>query len=65
MPDLRDKQKAKARARRHDHKSPGDNSALPNNEALDGERLPGDVARDIGNDGVAFDPANQQHRSNP
>lgn len=65
MPDLRDKQKAKARARRHGKRTPGNNSTLPSNDILDAEGIPGDVARDIGNDGVAFDPANREHRSNP
>ena len=65
MPDLRDKRQAKLRARKHQHKSPGSPNTLPNNEPVDSERLPGDIARDISNDGVQFDPQANDRPLNP
>jgi len=65
MPDLRDKRQAKLRARKHQHKSPGNPNMLPNNENVENERLPGDVARDISNDGVQYDPQANDQRLAP
>jgi hypothetical protein len=65
MPDVRDKKQAKARERRQQRKHPGNNNTLPNNGILDAEATPGDIARDITNDGVQFDPANRERRLNP
>jgi hypothetical protein len=65
MPDLRDKQQAKLRARKQKHRSPGNNNALPNTEHLDREGLPGDVARDVSNEGVMDDPKRHERHLNP
>ena len=65
MPDLRDKRRAKLRARKHPHKSPGNNNTLPNNEAFEGEGLPADIARDVSNEGVQSDPRAHERRLNP
>jgi hypothetical protein len=65
MPDLRDKQKAKARARKHRPKGPGNPNQLPNNEVPAGAGLPDDIARDVSNEGVQYDPAKREQRLNP
>ena len=65
MPDLRDKRQAKLRARKHQHKSPGSPNTLPNNQTIEHERLPDDIARDISNDGVQYDPQANERRLNP
>ena len=65
MPDLRDKRQAKLRARKHKHKSPGDNNTLPGNEAAMDDRLPDDIARDVSNEGVQHDPNSHEQRLNP
>jgi hypothetical protein len=67
MPDLRDKKQAKLRQRKHDHKhhSPGSPNDLPENEAVDSADLPGDIARDISNQGVMSDPKHGEQRLNP
>jgi len=38
---------------------------LPNNDTIEHERLPDDIARDISNDGVQFDPQANEPRLNP
>ena len=67
MPDLRDKKQAKLRARKHDHKhhSPGNPNDLPENEAVDSANLPGDIARDISNQGVMSNPNRGEQPLNP
>ncbi|MEO8540170.1 MAG: hypothetical protein ABI577_10560 [bacterium] len=59
MPDLRQKRKAKPHRDRHGHH--GVESQLPNTAPTDSESLPGDVARDISQDGVAYDPGHGRH----
>lgn len=59
MPDLRQKRKAKPHRDLHDRHAA--NNQLPNKAPTDAEALPGDVARDIGQDGVAYDPR-KSHR---
>ena len=65
MPDLREQRKERKEKRdeRVEYKGPGDwpgnNNVLPNNEPADSEDLPGDVARDVSNEGIAQDPADE------
>lgn len=65
MPDLRDKPQTRNPRAGQAGTWPGNNSELPNTEPTDAEALPGDVARDVSNEGVASDPKNTEQRLNP
>jgi hypothetical protein len=67
MPDLRDKKQAKLRERKkaHKHHWPGSPNDMPEKEAVDSTSLPGDIARDISNEGVMSDPKHGEQRLNP
>jgi len=65
MPDLRNNPQTKDRRPGQAGTWPGNNSELPNTEPTDSEAMPGDVARDVSNEGVQADPKNKEQRLNP